>query len=366
MAKIFKWNPNQTATGTGVSVATVEDTATGIVEGVGMGCERIATKTATGRDGILYSTLTKEPAMTLKDSVLVASLEGESANLYTYSEDFSQSYWNKSNVSIDYGYTSPDGKNTATKVTITGSGFIAVYNTQDQLGNQVDCSFYVKSNNGTNQAGIRIGNTTIPISLSNEWERYESDSISDNNVYGLTFTGDIGDVFYIYGAQLEIAKKATSYIPTNGSTQTRDADVGFKTPDISSLINLNSGVLEVEMAALVNGATNRRISLNDGSSDNKIDFYFNTSLDRVSVRLNVGGIVTIAQNIDNVVQTDLNTYKLGYKSGEVYLDINGINVWTDNTIFAFAKDINNIRFSDPADVQHLEANINYLKFTSND
>ena len=44
-------------------------------------------------------------------------LEPTSTNLITYSEDFSQSYWSKSSITVTDGFTSPSGDLTASKFT---------------------------------------------------------------------------------------------------------------------------------------------------------------------------------------------------------------------------------------------------------
>ena len=53
----------------------------------------------------------------------------------------------------------------------------------------------------------------------------------------------------MWGAQVEEGSYATSYIPTSGSTVTRNQDI-FTRDGIGSLINSTEGVLFVEMAAL--------------------------------------------------------------------------------------------------------------------
>ena len=84
-----------------------------------------------------------------------------------------------------------------------------------------------------------------------------------------------GGTIQLWGAQLEEATYATSYIPTDGTTVTRVKDQYTKT-GISDLINSEEGVLFLEMAALADDNTTRRISLSDGSIDERITIYFGT------------------------------------------------------------------------------------------
>ena len=57
---------------------------------------------------------------------------------------------------------------------------------------------------------------------------------------------------YIWGAQLEQQSYATSYIPTNGATNTRLQDIANNSGN-STLINSTEGVLYAEIAAFENG-----------------------------------------------------------------------------------------------------------------
>jgi hypothetical protein len=61
-----------------------------------------------------------------------------------------------------------------------------------------------------------------------------------------TFTGSVGDYFYLWGMQVEQGSYATSYIPTNGTSVTRVADASFKT-GISDLIGQTEGTLFFEI-----------------------------------------------------------------------------------------------------------------------
>ena len=64
---------------------------------------------------------------------------------------------------------------------------------------------------------------------------------------------------YIWGAQLEQQSYATSYIPTNGATNTRLQDIANNSGN-STLINSTEGVLYAEIAALADDAISKFIS----------------------------------------------------------------------------------------------------------
>ena len=76
---------------------------------------------------------------------------------------------------------------------------------------------------------------------------------------------NIGHVVDFYGLQSEQQSFATSYIPTSGSTVTRNEDV-CNNAGSSDLINSTEGVLYTETACLVDGTSIRAISV--GSDNN--------------------------------------------------------------------------------------------------
>ena len=102
--------------------------------------------------------------------------------------------------------------------------------------------------------------------MTNDWQRFEISGTSTNS--GAVLIGTRGGTTQYYAggdANLDFCSMrvykyeddgsgggssyATSYIPTSGSTVTRNQDI-FTRDGIGSLINSTEGVLFVEMAAL--------------------------------------------------------------------------------------------------------------------
>ena len=62
---------------------------------------------------------------------------------------------------------------------------------------------------------------------------------------------------------------ATSYIPTNGSTQTRAAET-CNGAGTSSIFESSEGILFCDISSLADDLTNRIISISDGTSNNRV------------------------------------------------------------------------------------------------
>lgn len=165
-------------------------------------------------------------------------LEPQSTNLITYSEDFSNSYWTKSSVTLTSGFTAPDGSNNAYKVEGTiGTSYLVNLTVNQDLR-----SIYVRTVSGTGQIKL-LGNSTL-YDVNEQWTRVSYNPTSDNYQFAVDFRGgtDISEVL-IWGAQVEQQSHATSYIPTSGASSTRVVDFsnGFNlNPQQEGLIPSNS------------------------------------------------------------------------------------------------------------------------------
>jgi len=202
--------------------------------------------------------------------------EPQRKNEVTYSEDFSNAYFQKirSTISTDQ-IVSPDGTQNADKFIEDSALGTKLLWTQDEvisIGDKITWSVFAKKGEREwimlrdTQAGsftvfFDLENGVIGTSSgvdSSKIEDYGSGWYRCSITYTSTTTtargrlyladADSGESYqgngtsglYIWGAQLEEGSYATSYIPTSGSTVTRNQDI-FTRDGIGSLINSTEG-----------------------------------------------------------------------------------------------------------------------------
>ncbi len=300
-------------------------------------------------------------------------LESQSTNLITYSEDFSHSFWNKSNATVSTStITDPaGGQNSFKLVPDSGTGgnrslgrnftSLSGLHTQTVFAKKGEYNYIMIRTRNSPQTGVMfdLENGTFNVNLTsaafdsakiedygNGWFRCSmtldpsqmtvSGKWSTSFSVGITgsetnsFNGDGTSGIYIYGAQLEQQSYATSYIPTSGSTSTRNADV-CNNAGSSDLINSTEGVLYAEISSLANDGTSRRISLSSGSDANRVSLEIDETSNRIKVFMNGGSISAAIITFDASDLTQFNKIAIKYKSGDVSLFLNGTEVATSTS-----------------------------------
>ena len=203
--------------------------------------------------------------------------EPQRTNLITYSSDFSESSWTKLGSATVIADTtiSPDGTLNADSFSFTTSTSDKIQQTVTVVASQqYTVSCYIKSDSNIT---IKMGGAaaSTPINVTTEWVRHtviQTNGAGTTAYPQLTSNGTEGTI-YVYGFQLEQGSYPTSYIPTSGSTVTRNQDI-FTRDGIGSLINSTEGVLFVEVAALADEEISRDIEISDGTSLNRVVFYY--------------------------------------------------------------------------------------------
>jgi len=321
-------------------------------------------------------------------------IEPEVINTATYSNDFTQGniFSGSSNPAAANStltlnqIASPDGTTNAMKLTCDTSGnihHIKFENVEIASDNTNIISLFVKKGSGVDWFAIAAQNYDAPDKRAwfnvntgvlgtqsnvadstiedygDGWYRCSMAFKTTTDVSGTvrlivtnannetTFVGD-GEFHYYYGLQCETsdndnATKPTSYIPTNGSTVTRERDrFGFNTTLDTSLINSEEGTFYAEISALQNDGTERTISISDGSITNTIWFRFRgDNVIQVRIYTNLGATTTIS-----TTTTTTNFIKLAarFKTNDIAFYLNGslVNTNTTNPTFS-ANTLNKIR-----------------------
>ena len=297
--------------------------------------------------------------------------EPQRTNLITHSETFSDSSWTKLGagtgstavVTSDYAI-SPDGTQNATRLVCDlngGGGSVSnqslIYDLYSSSGDQ-SLSIYVKSNTGSNQT-IYFANTQTSgdtIIATNEWQRFTFSHSTTNYVFAVGLRGrtggaidDTADIL-IWGGQAESGSFPTSYIPTSGSTVTRNQDQ-FSRDGIGSLIGQTEGTFFIELSKpVLNFSTQSLISLNNAASNsdaNSIAIGFDTG-DDFFIRLQSNNVLVFQETETNA---DANTFykvAISYKSGESLMYLNGSPLTPTSgnlsNAFTFAVILDNLSF----------------------
>ena len=288
-------------------------------------------------------------------------VEPQRTNKLTNSEDFTS--WTKSGTittTPNYGI-SPNGTQDSTRVVFDNSNN-AFYKLSVHSGNTETNTIYVK---GVSGETIKFGKgTTVNagdiFTLNENWQRLEHVSTTGNQFTINTYSGSTARDIQIWGTQIEEGSYPTSYIKTQGSTVTRNKDQYTKT-GISDKINSEEGVLFVEMAALSDDNTDRRISLNDGSANNEIEIGYSRFTGSISGEVASGGSL---QNINfgatGVTQTDNNKFALSWGGGTLKFYVNGSQTNIETGITS-PVGLNTLKFSKGNDTEGMFAKVKQLQ-----
>ena len=259
-------------------------------------------------------------------------LEPQSTNLITYSEDYSQSSWSKLNAQVSRtDETSPDGNNTNV-FNLTGTnGNLFVGGT---TGVEYTISVYIKSNNkNKDKFKLRLGNNiSTEYEATDEWIRYVFTSTPTTGVLGITTSSSPDNEFdlLVWGFQLEQLSYSTSYIPTNGSTQTRAAET-CNGAGTSSIFESSEGILYTEIS--VNGLPSSGfliLGLNDGGVSNNV--FIEVGTNGLLTFFVISGGTNVASKVSSV--NPLNNFvkcAIRYKLNDVSFWINGTEIHSDTS-----------------------------------
>lgn len=263
-------------------------------------------------------------------------LEPQRTNLCTYSQDFSNAAWNTSSdsgcsLTITPNYTTASNGLPAARLVAsrTNTSTLAILvNYTPNTGINATKSLWMKNNNSGNVT-IMFGDEAVTI--TDTWERYSVTNTYFYSIVGLRYSGvALNCDISITGSQFEVGAYPTSYIPTTSASVTRNADQCVKT-GASAFIGQTEGTIFLNMNNLAidsDWLTLNPISGSPYTNSIGIGYY------ATAVRLQIyspsgtafGTIASISGN---------NKIALGYKSGDIAMYINGVNVFSSSNAFSF-------------------------------
>ena len=211
----------------------------------------------------------------------------------------------------------------------------------------------------------QVGSTTQIQSDVNGFDRFQAIfNITDGSASSIIrgYFGNIvgagnSSVAY-FGHQIEVGEYATSYIPTVGSAATRIADV-CKNAGNEQVFNDSEGVLYVEISALANDLTHRRISISDGSLSNIVYISFDTASNRILA--NANGKIMIYTVSD---ETEFQKIAVYYNTTAPKLFVNGVLRETETTMNAITG-LNELSFHNAVDGNNFYGNVRDVRVYNN-
>ena len=236
--------------------------------------DRNSTATYIDEDGIIRTALANVPRIDYSTGEAALLVEPQRTNLITYSEAFDNASWNRSGINITANTdVSPTGLINADLSTAeSGDYYIMTTSITLDVG-MYNISVYAKG------VGASIGKkiTILPwetgtalltggffnfFLLTDYWQRFNvTFTVTTSGTMRIridptrTTTGstvEVGDEVLIWGAQLEQASTASSYIPTNGTTVTRLADdISVPTPaGVTAITETIEGVDQIPITTI--------------------------------------------------------------------------------------------------------------------
>ena len=309
-------------------------------------------------------------------------LEPQSTNLFRYSEDFSNSYWTKSNSTVSlFSEINPQGNSSTYKLIENNTTSTHMLNKSFSITASVDytLSFFVKKadydyiqfgfggNFGNTHSNINLTNGNVESengqnakveNFGNGWYRVSATKQASNTIgywfvtlinsasapRNQSYLGDGVSGTYVFGAQLEQQSFPTSYIPTSGSSVTRLAETLTNSGN-ADLFNDSEGVLYAEIGALSGSSVQSQIELGDGSDSTQIKLGWNNNRVITSIQLNTTSVLNFQYNTgSDLLEQEYYKVAIKYKSGQSSVFIDGVEVATSSTTYTNTDTISQLGF----------------------
>ena len=295
---------------------------------------RASTATFTGSNGLIQSSAINSPRFDYDPVTLAAKgllIEAQRTNLLSYSQDFDNAAWTKSNVTVTADSTvAPDGTTTGDTVTgvtpgtanilsrnFTADATLYTYSIWVMAGTATTCALLLRDNTTPTNLpssaqiisgpGSVSGTTTILVSglSTTQWTRVAittNAAMTAGNLLGVYFypEASVGATTtaksnMIWGAQVEAGASvfATSYIPTVASQVTRTADqCSIVAPNYAPWYNVAEGTLVAAFTLLPRTLSGTAVIAYNGNANGRWSY-----LSSASARMNDGTNTAVAGSI---------------------------------------------------------------------
>jgi hypothetical protein len=371
MANTLKFGNGQWATKVGSTLAYNDEG--GNFKPLPFNFTRSTSGTRVNKDGLIEVVTNNKPRIDfLNDSNGALLLEPQRTNLIQYSEDFTQGYWIKNNITINSNSViSPDGSLNATKLVednVSNSIFRLRSGGHSTSGDNT-LSIFVKAaerkwiffrENGETGAFAYFNVEDGTIGQSSSAENIEIKNFG-NGWFKISFkdsltfvgidirialqdgvnqyNGDGTSGVYIWGAQIEQGSYSTSYIPTQGSAVTRIADSCSQTPP-SGIIGQTEGTMFIEFDAEEDAPQNMNLINFNNSTQASVLIAKKTS-GELRAQVFAGGSALV--DINSAIVSGKTKAAIAYKSGDSVLYVNGVGV-SDSSTFTFNGTLSDVIF----------------------
>lgn len=246
-----------------------------LVSGLSGSFTRGSTATYIDSTGTMQTAASNVPRIDYDPVTLASSgllVEGAATNLCTYSTAIGGTNWSNFNPSTNTlnAAVAPDGTTTATNTQNTNAnsgGVMQGISISAAAGTYYTLSVWAKYAASSSAGGVYLAfrqsggangmsQTQTAIPVSGKWQRYQFSTTQDfadrttlnivignANATGLAAADTAGTNLLVWGAQLEAAATASSFIPTTASSASRSADA-LSLPT-ASWLNATAGTLLV-------------------------------------------------------------------------------------------------------------------------
>lgn len=296
-------------------------------------------------------------------------IEPSRTNLMQRSSELENTYWLKNNTTVvANSIIGPDGVSSADSLLETITNGTHYFDNSSgiatTIGTTYTRSLYVKSN-GRQWVVLDFFNTTDYVayfdiingvigtvdpsisasikSIGNGWwrcsvTRVATTSATFNGVIiaisngSASYIGDVTKGLYIWGQQFEQGSIATTYIPTTTATVARNNETNYVDLWNNAMLNKQNWTLFWEGYLYDGSGTNISFALSDtttASSDtNQIgwDSYIRPFYNISNTRTN---------STNGATNSTVNKFAIQYNNGNVNYYINGVNIWSNQTVPVF-------------------------------